>query len=226
MIVEKKPGIYLIFCLANQRVYIGQSKNVKARLGQHQASLRGNRHSNDYLQKAYNKYGVDMFVFRPCEYPEDTSPENLTAREKYWIEQFDSMNPRRGFNHKQAGPSGTYSEEARAKMSAAHTGKPSNRKGHVMSDEQKQKLKGIGLGRKTSDETKAKLSIANKDQKNPPITEETRAKMSKSQRCKPPISEETRAKMSEANKRNWEARRAALKESSEKQTSSFLKQEP
>ena len=140
MIVEKKPGIYLIFCLANQRVYIGQSKNVKSRLAGHQASLKNEKHQNTYLQSAYNKYGVDMFVFRPCEYPEDTSVENLTAREQYWIEQFDAMNPRRGFNLKEAGNSAPCTEETKRKISKSKKGKPSHRKGKSSTEEHKKNI--------------------------------------------------------------------------------------
>ena len=109
MIIESKPGIYLIFCLANQRVYIGQSQSVKSRLADHQKHLKQGKHINSYLQKAYDKYGVDMFVFRSVEYPEDTSVESLTTREQYWIDQFDAMNPRRGFNLREAQKSTTNS---------------------------------------------------------------------------------------------------------------------
>jgi group I intron endonuclease len=158
MIVETKPGIYLIFCLANQRVYIGQAKNIKTRLGQHQSNLRSNKHQNQYLQNAYNKYGVDMFVFRPCEYPEDTSVENLTAREQYWIDQFDAMNPRRGFNMMEAGSAGRPSEETRRKMSEAH-------KGEKHTEERKAKSAAFHRGRKRSEETKRKISEAKKGQK-------------------------------------------------------------
>jgi group I intron endonuclease len=210
MIVEKKPGIYLIFCLANQRVYIGQSKNVKARLGGHQSSLKSNKHNNDYLQKAYNKYGVDMFVFRPCEYPEDTSIENLTLREQYWIEQFDAMNPRRGFNMMEAGPAGSPGEETRKKMSEAQKGRvhteetrqriSKGNKGLRRSEETKEKISEARTGIEFSEETKARMSEARKGKV---ASEETRRKISEFQknRKRGPMSEEARAKMSEAAKR-------------------------
>lgn len=187
MIVEKKPGIYLIFCLANQRVYIGQSKNLKSRLGQHQAELRGGYHHNDYLQNAYNKYGVDMFVFRPCEYPEDTTVENLILREAYWIEQFDAMNPRRGFNMKEAGSIGRHTDETKAKISKIHKGK-------TVSDETKAKMSKAAKGKPKSDETKAKLSEARKGKTN---TEESNAKRSASLKHRV-FTDEHKANISEA----------------------------
>lgn len=203
MIIKPEPGIYLIFCLANQRAYIGQSVNVKKRIANHQGSLKRGSHYNEYLQKAYDKYGVDMFVFRPLEYPEDTSVENLTAREQYWIDQFDSLNPRRGFNMMGAGPAGRPSEESKKKMSEAGKGRTPTNKGTPLTDEQKEKLskamtgrklseehkkKVSPLGRKHSEETKRKIGDAHKGMKRP---EETGRKISEKKKGKT-WTEETR----------------------------------
>lgn len=194
MIIEPKPGIYLIFCLANQRVYIGQTNNIKKRLYGHQATLRGNKHPNCYLQSAYNKYGVDMFVFRPCEYPEDTSIENLTTREAYWIDQFDAMNPRRGFNLKEAGSAGRPSEESKAKMSAAKKGK--TRSPHT--EETKKKMSEAKKGKRCTEETKQKISETKK--LNPWVaTDEYKENMSKVKKGFV-FSEESKRKISEAAK--------------------------
>jgi group I intron endonuclease len=239
MIIEAKPGIYLIFCLANQRVYIGQSASIKKRLAVHQNKLRNNTHHNPSLQNAYNKYGVDMFVFRPCEYPEDTSVENLTAREQYWIEQFDSMNPRRGFNLKEAGPTGKHNEETRkrlsevgrgnqnakgsirseenkAKQSASRKGRPAPNKGVPMSEEQKQKM----VGRTHTEEAKKKMSESKKGKPSPkkgiPCSEEARKNMSEARKGKPsnkkgvPCSEETKRKISETLKKRSAALEVAV----------------
>jgi group I intron endonuclease len=200
MIIEAKPGIYLIYCLANQRVYIGQSKSIKKRLAVHQLKLKGNKHANTYLQNAYNKYGVDMFVFRPCEYPEDTSMENLTLREQYWIDQFDAMNPRRGFNMKEAGPAGAHKEETKKRLSEVGKGNQ-NAKGSIRSEEDKAKQSASRKGRVApnkgvpmSEEQKQKMIGRT-------YTEESRKKMSESAKNKPPMSEETRAKISASLKK-------------------------
>ena len=208
MEILKKPGIYLIFNLANQRVYIGQSKNVKTRLAIHKSSLRHSNHSNDYLQNAFNKYGEDKFVFRSVEYCE---VENLTEREEYWIGQFNSINPNRGYNLMRARTHGGHSEETREKIGAAHKGK-------IISEEHRAKISENNKYR--SEETRANFAAANKSKV---LSEETRAKISAARKGKTPseesrakmciaqkgrvVSEEARAKISAANKLRWENKR-------------------
>ena len=179
MIIEKKPGIYLIFCLANQRAYVGQSVNVKSRLGAHQSRLRGGKHPNDYLQNAYNKYGVDMFVFKPLEYLEDDSVDNMTIREQYWIDQFDAMDSRRGFNMMEAGKAGRHSKESKKKMSKAMKGK----KKPPLTDEHRSNLSAAAKAYTFTEEHKANISKAKqaKNAKKPRVykrSEEVRKNMS------------------------------------------------
>lgn len=50
------------------------------------------------------------------------------------------------------------SAETRAKSSAAHKGKPSPRRGAILSDETRAKISSTQIGRKASDETRAKMS--------------------------------------------------------------------
>jgi group I intron endonuclease len=59
-----KPGIYKITCIPTQKVYIGQSINVKKRIAAHRSDLKANRHGNDYLQNVVNKYGIENFKFQ------------------------------------------------------------------------------------------------------------------------------------------------------------------
>jgi len=55
-----------------------------------------------------------------------------------------------------------HTAEARQKMSAAHKGLPSHRKGVILSAETKAKISLAQKGRKLSAETKQKMSIAHK----------------------------------------------------------------
>jgi len=56
-------GIYKITCLSNNRIYIGSAVNLAARKNQHFRALKLNKHENKYLQRAYNKYGVEAFIW-------------------------------------------------------------------------------------------------------------------------------------------------------------------
>lgn len=56
-------GIYTIFCKGNGTFYIGSAKNFEKRFKDHLANLQNNRHCNPHLQRAFNKYGQDLFNF-------------------------------------------------------------------------------------------------------------------------------------------------------------------
>ena len=93
-------GIYKITNLKNNKVYIGQSTDIKARWNNHKLELKKNIHKNSHLQNAFNKYGEEAFEFRILE---ETFEENLDNAEEYWINYFDSTNPRKGYNLKYGG---------------------------------------------------------------------------------------------------------------------------
>ena len=80
-------GIYTITCLKTNKVYVGQSINIKRRFFVHRSQLKNNHHRNSYLQKAWNKYGEENFVF---EVKETCSKEELDEREIFWIKVLES----------------------------------------------------------------------------------------------------------------------------------------
>lgn len=57
----RAPGIYRILNLVNGRYYVGSSADILRRWGDHLAALRGSRHKNIHLQRAWNKYGEAAF---------------------------------------------------------------------------------------------------------------------------------------------------------------------
>jgi hypothetical protein len=204
-----KPGIYLIYNLENQRVYVGQSKNVRRRLNAHRSCLLLGNHKNNYLQRAFDKYGEDKFVFRSVEYCE---VENLTEREEYWIGRFNSMSTSRGYNLSRAKTHGGHSEETRAKMSMAAKGKVLSKetraklseafKGKTHSEEARAKMCISQKGRTHSEESRAKMGAAHKGNKyclGKTHSEEVRAAISAAGKGRI-VSKETRAKLSEAGK--------------------------
>lgn len=60
-------GIYRIKNLVNDRCYYGSSKQIRKRWLRHVRELKSNTHINSILQRAWNKYGEDSFVFEVVE---------------------------------------------------------------------------------------------------------------------------------------------------------------
>ena len=95
---DRRSGIYKCTCLENECEYIGQAKDLLKRKGQHVSMLKHNNHYNKHLQRAYNQYGEDSFVWSIIEH----CPENeLDEAERYYIEKYDTH--RYGFNQTDGG---------------------------------------------------------------------------------------------------------------------------
>ena len=75
--------IYKIENKVNGKVYIGQTRvGFKERIYAHRRALIKNEHNNDYLQRAWNKYGEVNFTFSIVE---TCSLEELDEKEVNWI---------------------------------------------------------------------------------------------------------------------------------------------
>ena len=81
--------IYQIKNKVNNKKYIGQTVNFKARKKRHLTDLRCNRHDNPHLQKAFLKYGEEAFEFSII-HEEDCSQEKLNELEELYISINDS----------------------------------------------------------------------------------------------------------------------------------------
>ncbi|MDC3414278.1 GIY-YIG nuclease family protein [Terrihalobacillus insolitus] len=111
-------GIYMIKNTKTNHVYIGQSVNLSRRIRRHKQELRDGIHKNDYLQKHYNKYGIDKYVY---EIIESCPVEELDARECFWINRHNSMNRSTGYNLESGGnPGKIISMESRSKKMGKH----------------------------------------------------------------------------------------------------------
>lgn len=112
--IYRRSGIYEIVNKINGYRYIGKSKNVANRLGQHKSLLRNNHHiyrtgKLSLLQKAWNKYGEDAFEFKIIEFCE---VDKLNEREQYWIDYYKCNHSkyRKGYNATDGGE-GAYSNQ-------------------------------------------------------------------------------------------------------------------
>lgn len=165
----KKSGIYQITNILNGKFYIGSAVDLNQRKGIHFYNLKNNKHGNPHLQSSYNKHGKDNFVF---EIIEECVVEILLLREQYYI---DILKP-------------NYNIRLVAKSNL----------GLKFSAESSEKKRMASTGKKHSEETKKKMSEAHKKREpRKPVSEETKFKMSIAQKrvIRKPLSEETKRKI-------------------------------
>jgi group I intron endonuclease len=60
-------GIYKIENIINNKKYIGSAVNIDIRFKRHINDLKNNKHNNIYLQREFNKYGLENFNFECIE---------------------------------------------------------------------------------------------------------------------------------------------------------------
>lgn len=113
---EIRSGIYCIENISTNKKYIGQSVNIKYRWTKHMHELNSNSHYNDYLQKAWNKYGENDFKFYVLEY---CTSNKLDEKEIYYINMYNTIDRDFGYNLKSGGQfsANTYSKETKQKLS-------------------------------------------------------------------------------------------------------------
>lgn len=91
MLKNIKIGIYKIQNQLNNKIYIGQSKNIYRRWYGHRCDAK---EKNYPLYNAMRKYGIENFSF---EIIEECSISELANREDYWINFYNSYTPN-GYN--------------------------------------------------------------------------------------------------------------------------------
>jgi len=96
-------GIYKITNNVNGKVYIGQSWDIKKRWNEHKSHSH-----NNHFKKSLNKYGLENFTFEIIKELHETPLTQilLDTYEDFYINQFDSMNPLKGYNKRGGGSSG------------------------------------------------------------------------------------------------------------------------
>jgi group I intron endonuclease len=117
------------------------------------------------LQRAYNKYGADNFIF---EILEECDKEFLASQENYWCNLLNCHNRSFGYNIQPTNPDNLkkHSEETKLKIRT-------NTKGIKKSDKTKQKMSNSMKGKPKSEEHKKNLSKSKTGQKMPEKTKES-----------------------------------------------------
>lgn len=191
--LPKTPGIYKIFFLDPNLLYIGSSVNLRQRLHGHRGALRRGEHGNSHLQHAYDKYGDNAFHFEIVE--QVSCKEDLVEREQYYL---DTLKPYYNIHPNARSSLGVKrTPEQRIKNGAAHRGKPSWNKGKTFSPEHRANLSTSHMGQAAWNKGKSwppehqeRLRTMNKGKPNPhpghhvprrPPGIETRERMSQAQ---------------------------------------------
>jgi group I intron endonuclease len=218
-------GIYQILNTVTDKCYVGSSIDIRNRWKQHNKNLRHLNHHSIKLQRAWNKYGPDVWewnILQECE------ESRLVELESFWQAKLNSYHSgydstlitfengkaiRRHSEETKARLRKPKSEETKLKMSLAA-------KNRVVSEETREKHRNKVVSEETrekcrkktiSEETRKKISIASKNQsresrekqanalKGRKYSEEHKRKIGDSQRGKI-VSQETREKLSLAKR--------------------------
>lgn len=178
--------IYKITNKINGKIYVGLTKaTVQRRWYQHCYRAKQNDKHGSIIDTAIAKYGKENFIVECLDTAD--SHEELNEKEQYWIKQLNAVE--NGYNILPGGgqPSPkSQSKEANEKRSmslklAYQTGKRKSTKGIKRSAEDCRKISEGQKGRIHSDETRLKMSLAQKGRPaNHVVTEEERLKRSNS----------------------------------------------
>lgn len=93
---EKLIGVYAIINKINNRIYIGSSVNINARIEQHKNDLNNNIHKNTQLQTDYNYYGHQNFKYTVLELM--SYVPKLPYIELFYIDQYGGLQNNSTYN--------------------------------------------------------------------------------------------------------------------------------
>jgi len=111
-------GIYAIINKINGKMYVGSTKNLHKRKIHHFSDLKRNKHHNEHLQQAFNKYSEENFEFKELEH---CIENNLMKREQHYINHYNTTNRNCGYNLALKADRSIMSNETKNKISKAHS---------------------------------------------------------------------------------------------------------
>ena len=179
-------GIYKIINVVNNKFYIGSAVSLRKRKARHFSELRTHKHNNQHLQRAWDKYGEQSFVFAVVELVEDRT--QLLAAENRWLKEHvgqpycynlgrDATAPMLGMAGALS-PTWGYVHTPEAREAIGH-----GSRGRLHQPESKQKIRQWLVGKPKSAEVRAKISATLSGAGNPnygkPRSAEFVAKVSK-----------------------------------------------
>lgn len=180
--IGKISGVYKITNNVNGKYYVGGSKNIINRWYNHVYELRHHQHDNIHLQRSWDNYGENSFLFLIIEASDDIvsveqkyldiakNEQNFSYNQQFLsgrVEMTEEMKKiigqslrKRYTKHKHPMLGRNHTLESRQKMSVSQTGK-------ILSEKTKDKIRkslsgknGFNYGKSLSSNTRKKLSDA------------------------------------------------------------------
>ena len=100
----KRPiGVFRVRNTVNGKCFVGSSKDLSAILNRHRFTLEHGSHANRALQRDWNEFGAEAFVFEvvdtltPDEAPDYDPAVDLRVFEALWLEKLSPYDDR-GYN--------------------------------------------------------------------------------------------------------------------------------
>lgn len=153
---NKSMVIYMARHIVENKIYIGKTtRKLRKRIMEHLQNCR-----ISYFDRAIKKYGIEYFDISILE--ECTTEDELNAREKFWIKEFNCKVPN-GYNLTDGGEGIV---------------------GYIVPPELCKKRSENRKGYKVPKKTCLKISMAKKGKKGKPASKKTRDKMSTSNKNK------------------------------------------
>ena len=134
-------------------MYVGSTSDFAIRWRDHRANLNKNRHCNNHLQRAWNKYGEDSFEFSEIEFVDLV---DLITKEQHYLNLLRpeyNICPTAGSS---LGVTRIFSDEHRRKIGAASR---IYMKGKRLSEETKLKISTKLKGRTISEEIRQNMRV-------------------------------------------------------------------
>lgn len=163
-------GIYCFLNTKTNEYYFGSAIRLIKRFYGHVSCLKKQKHKNLIIQSIYNKHGFDIFKFIVIKSFKNITYKELIKEEQIWVDCFyDNQNkcyniakvvnaPMYGRKH---------TDESKKLMSESTKGKNHPNWGIPMTEERKENLRRINLGKKQSTEVIIARSIRMSGSKNP-----------------------------------------------------------
>lgn len=165
--IDKEYLVYLHINKINNKKYVG----ITSRTPAERWGKNGSKYSTSpKFYAAINKYGWNNFEHKILE--TKLSKEEACLKEQYYIQKFNSLSPN-GYNLTTGGEITEVSDEARKKISKSMMGNK-NGLGHKCSEETRKKISDAQKGKTFTEEHKRHISEAKKGKSTSSCSEEKR----------------------------------------------------